>query len=136
MSWYWSGIWDGATRLSSPAAIVMATAGFPAARLVNYWAHVLFHKVPALWAFHRVHHSVEVLTPAAAYRIHPVEIIGFAMLQAPAVGSLRSSMRTSLVVTSNHNDFRREYRWFVPLCWVLICAIRMVSYGPVFNRLS
>lgn len=122
-----------------PTAIVIAAAGFLLLHdLINYWAHVLFHKVPVLWAFHRVHHSVEVLTPAAAYRIHPVEIIGFAMLQAPAVGLSavfyenilgRDQQITMIfgvsivgfVLALLGTHLRHSHIWF--------------SYGPVFNRL-
>jgi sterol desaturase/sphingolipid hydroxylase (fatty acid hydroxylase superfamily) len=40
----------------------------------GYWVwHYLAHKVPFLWAFHKVHHSAEVLTPLVAGRVHPVE---------------------------------------------------------------
>src|SRR5580700_6596885 len=43
-----------------------------------YWfAHYLFHKVPALWEFHKVHHSAEVMTTLTELRQHPVEIIAF-----------------------------------------------------------
>jgi sterol desaturase/sphingolipid hydroxylase (fatty acid hydroxylase superfamily) len=38
------------------------------------WAgHVVMHRVPVLWEFHKLHHSAEVLTPITYYRIHPVE---------------------------------------------------------------
>ena len=74
-------------RSLSPMAIIAAAMGFLILHdFINYWAHVLFHKVPLLWSFHQVHNSAEVLTPAAAYRVHPVEIMSFAVLQAPAVG--------------------------------------------------
>jgi sterol desaturase/sphingolipid hydroxylase (fatty acid hydroxylase superfamily) len=53
---------------------------------INYWAHVLFHKVPLLWAFHQVHHSADVMTPITAYRAHPMEVFVFAILQAPVIG--------------------------------------------------
>jgi sterol desaturase/sphingolipid hydroxylase (fatty acid hydroxylase superfamily) len=36
-------------------------------------AHYLQHKLPFLWAFHKVHHSAEVLTPVTVYRMHPVD---------------------------------------------------------------
>lgn len=40
----------------------------------GYWVwHYLAHKVPFLWAFHKVHHSAEVLTPLVAGRVHPLE---------------------------------------------------------------
>ena len=54
-----------------------------------YIAHYLQHRVPALWEFHKVHHSAEVLTPITVYRMHPVDdfltgsltgiLIGFVM---------------------------------------------------------
>ncbi len=40
-----------------------------------YVVHYLFHRVPTLWEFHKVHHSTEVLTPISAYRMHPVEVV-------------------------------------------------------------
>lgn len=51
----------------------------------RFFQHYLFHKVPFLWRFHKVHHSAEVLTPLTLYRTHPVE-------------SLVSSFRRILVV--------------------------------------
>jgi len=39
-----------------------------------FYMHYIFHKVPALWEFHKVHHSAEVMTPLTAYRMHPVEV--------------------------------------------------------------
>jgi sterol desaturase/sphingolipid hydroxylase (fatty acid hydroxylase superfamily) len=36
-------------------------------------AHYLFHRIPVLWEFHKVHHSAEVLTPFTAGRVHPVD---------------------------------------------------------------
>lgn len=35
--------------------------------------HYTEHKVPALWAIHKVHHSAEVLTPLTRYREHVLE---------------------------------------------------------------
>ncbi len=37
---------------------------------VFYAIHYTMHKVPALWAIHKVHHSAEVLTPLTRYREH------------------------------------------------------------------
>jgi sterol desaturase/sphingolipid hydroxylase (fatty acid hydroxylase superfamily) len=43
-------------------------------------AHYLFHRVPLLWEFHKVHHSAEVLTPFSAGRVHPIDdLVGYAM---------------------------------------------------------
>jgi sterol desaturase/sphingolipid hydroxylase (fatty acid hydroxylase superfamily) len=40
---------------------------------VRFFQHWLFHKVPVMWSFHKVHHSAQVLTPFTNYRNHPVE---------------------------------------------------------------
>jgi sterol desaturase/sphingolipid hydroxylase (fatty acid hydroxylase superfamily) len=42
---------------------------------VLFYMHYIFHKVPTLWEFHKVHHSAEVMTPVTAYRNHPVEVV-------------------------------------------------------------
>jgi sterol desaturase/sphingolipid hydroxylase (fatty acid hydroxylase superfamily) len=42
---------------------------------VLFYMHYIFHKVPTLWEFHKVHHSAEVMTPVTAYRTHPVEVV-------------------------------------------------------------
>lgn len=41
--------------------------------LVFFMIHYTEHKVPALWAIHKVHHSAEVLTPLTRYREHFLE---------------------------------------------------------------
>jgi len=40
-----------------------------------YWAHRAFHKIPALWKFHAIHHSIEELDWLGAFHSHPVDII-------------------------------------------------------------
>jgi sterol desaturase/sphingolipid hydroxylase (fatty acid hydroxylase superfamily) len=47
----------------------------------GYWfAHFMMHRIPALWEFHKVHHSAEVLTPITEWRQHPVELALFPIL--------------------------------------------------------
>ncbi|WP_440053171.1 sterol desaturase family protein [Pseudoalteromonas sp. T1lg65] len=48
--------------------------------------HLLLHKVPFLWEFHKVHHSAKVLTPFTIYRSHPVESYLYACRMALAQG--------------------------------------------------
>ena len=43
--------------------------------LASYLIHLLMHKIPFLWEFHKVHHSATKLTPITQYRIHPIELI-------------------------------------------------------------
>ena len=45
----------------------------------KYGLHRLLHRWPVLWAFHKVHHSAETMTPMTVYRTHPVEGVLFAL---------------------------------------------------------
>lgn len=57
--------------------------------LNGYAAHRLYHKIPLLWRFHRVHHSDIELDATSALRLHPFEFIFQAATQAiilPLVG--------------------------------------------------
>lgn len=59
-----------------------------------FLAHFLQHKVPALWEFHKVHHSAEVLTPITVYRMHPVDDILTGVLSALILGVVDGIFRT------------------------------------------
>jgi len=58
---------DGVIALLYTAVLFLS---WDASRFALHW---LLHRVPALWAFHQVHHSAEVLTPLSFHRLHPVE---------------------------------------------------------------
>lgn len=47
---------------------VLADLGF-------YVAHRAFHRFPALWRFHAIHHSIEDLDWLASARVHPIDQI-------------------------------------------------------------
>ena len=42
---------------------------------VQYWVHRASHRVPFLWRFHRIHHSVETMDWLAGSRLHLVDIL-------------------------------------------------------------
>ena len=42
---------------------------------MQYWLHRAFHRVPALWRFHAVHHSARTMDWMAGARMHFLEII-------------------------------------------------------------
>jgi sterol desaturase/sphingolipid hydroxylase (fatty acid hydroxylase superfamily) len=50
-----------------------------------YVAHVLLHKMPLAWRFHRVHHSEEEVDVTTAFRQHPGESIWRVFWQLPAI---------------------------------------------------
>ncbi|MEO1438326.1 MAG: sterol desaturase family protein, partial [Bacteroidota bacterium] len=49
--------------------------GFVVLDFVQWWTHRLLHRVPVLWEFHKVHHSVEQMGFAAHLRYHWMETI-------------------------------------------------------------
>lgn len=52
-----------------------------------YWLdHYLSHAIPALWEFHKVHHSAEVLSPLTTARVHPVDTIVYYNINALVMG--------------------------------------------------
>lgn len=54
-------------------AALFTSALFIADDFTRYWLHRFLHRIRALWALHRLHHSAEVLTPITVYRMHPLE---------------------------------------------------------------
>ncbi len=53
----------------------------------GYWLdHYLKHRVPALWAFHSVHHAAETLSPLTVFRVHPVDSVVFINIVALCSG--------------------------------------------------
>lgn len=48
---------------------------------INFNTHRLLHRVPMLWEFHKVHHSVEQMGFAAHLRYHWMENVVYAVIQ-------------------------------------------------------
>lgn len=62
--------------LSATTTVVLYTLVFIVADdFGTYITHYIFHHVPFMWEFHKVHHSATVLNPVTQYRIHPIELI-------------------------------------------------------------
>ena len=77
--------------LAWPVALVIAIATLSellAYEFAYWFAHYCFHRFPALWEFHKVHHSAEVMTTLTEMRQHPVEILAFVNLIGIATGSV------------------------------------------------
>jgi sterol desaturase/sphingolipid hydroxylase (fatty acid hydroxylase superfamily) len=69
----WSGVQTLRPGEALASTVLAPVIVFIATDFCLFFAHYLMHKVPALWPFHEVHHSAEVLTPVTVYRVHPVE---------------------------------------------------------------
>jgi sterol desaturase/sphingolipid hydroxylase (fatty acid hydroxylase superfamily) len=79
------------TALPLPlCAGAMTVAGYLAYEF-GYWLdHYLKHKIPFLWAFHKVHHSAESLSPLTNFRMHPVDSLIFFNITAVTLGTTQA----------------------------------------------
>lgn len=72
-----------------PWVIALCGLASLAALDAGYWlAHLAMHRIPVLWAFHKVHHSAEVMTPATEWRQHPVEFLVFPTVYGATSGTV------------------------------------------------
>ena len=92
-----------------------------------YLQHVLFHAVPLLWRFHRVHHSDRDFDVTTGVRFHPVEILlsliykmgVVAVLGLPAIAVLVFEAILNATSLFNHGNVflpvgvDRVLRWFL-----------------------
>lgn len=60
--------------------VLFSISLFLAADFAFFAAHWLFHRVPVLWEFHKIHHSAERLNPLSAYRGHPLNLLSTAIV--------------------------------------------------------
>jgi len=51
-----------------------------------FGVHWLFHRVPVLWEFHKIHHSAERLNPFTAYRGHPLNLLATSIMTTILTG--------------------------------------------------
>lgn len=129
--------WEPPRTLSPFYALGSVVGFFLLYDLINYWSHVLFHKIPMLWSFHRVHHAAEVLTPITAYRSHPVEYLVTGILGAPVVGMAAvffqnlSSQDMQVAAIFGVNAFTFLFSLFG---YHLRHSHVWLSYGPVLSR--
>lgn len=70
--WGLFNIWNGPLWAELIFAVILLDG-------LIYLQHVLSHRIPALWALHKVHHTDRDLDVTSALRFHPIEII-FSML--------------------------------------------------------
>tara|TARA_R110002073_G_scaffold22414_2_gene77380 strand:- start:3438 stop:4229 length:792 start_codon:yes stop_codon:yes gene_type:complete len=66
--------WGLFPALGLPAAATVIAA-ILVLDFVIWGQHVVFHKVPALWRLHRMHHSDPAMDVTTALRFHPLEIV-------------------------------------------------------------
>jgi sterol desaturase/sphingolipid hydroxylase (fatty acid hydroxylase superfamily) len=96
--------------------------------LAIYLQHVLFHWVPALWRFHRMHHADLEFDVTTGVRFHPVEILlsmaiklGLIFaLGTPALAVLGFEILLSATSLFNHGNVRLPEKFDRALRWLLV----------------
>jgi sterol desaturase/sphingolipid hydroxylase (fatty acid hydroxylase superfamily) len=87
--------------------------------VVQYWLHRLFHRIPALWRFHAVHHSAQHMDWIAGARMHFLEILmlrGTTVIPTIMLGFSQSAVSAYILVvylyaTFVHSNLGLRFRW-------------------------
>jgi sterol desaturase/sphingolipid hydroxylase (fatty acid hydroxylase superfamily) len=119
-------------------ALILADLGF-------YIAHRMFHRVPWLWRFHAIHHSIEELDWLAGVRVHALDQVvtkGMSMVPLLVLGFDGVPIGISAVIYFWHSILLHANvrMTFGPLRWVVASpvfhhwhhAARPEAYGKNF----
>lgn len=97
-------------------------------------SHVLSHKVPLFWRFHRMHHADRDFDVTTGVRFHPIEIVVSMLwkvawvvaLGAPAIAVILFEIALNGTAMFNHSN------WKIPLA--LDRVLRLVVVTPDMHR--
>ena len=73
--------WTGKAYLASWPLWSQFLLAFFSVDLIQWGIHNLMHRLPVLWAFHRVHHSITDMDWLGSMRFHWLEIVVYRSLQ-------------------------------------------------------
>lgn len=108
----------GLLNLFELAPLAAFAAGFLGRGFLSWGTHFLNHKVPFLWAIHRVHHADTRLDVSTTVRFHPLEFVfttpltlfGVVALGVPPVALLVYEVMDASVTVFSHANVRLP-RW-------------------------
>jgi len=86
LRWLLPGADAGLAPPSPAQRAILTLVSVALVDLAQFATHMLQHRVPLLWEFHRVHHSPPVLHPLSNYREHPVDNLSYALANGTVVG--------------------------------------------------
>lgn len=89
------------------------------ADFIQYWVHRSFHRIPALWQFHKIHHSTEMMDWLAGSRLHVVDVVltrGASYIPMVCLGFSPEAVRLYLPVVAIqavfvHSNTRFRFSW-------------------------
>jgi sterol desaturase/sphingolipid hydroxylase (fatty acid hydroxylase superfamily) len=113
---------------------VAALIGFLALDLVIYVQHVVFHKVPALWRLHRMHHADLDIDVTTGVRFHPLEILISLLIKMAAILALGIPVVAVILfeVVLNVTSMFNHSNVSMP-AW-LDCVLRLIVVTPDMHR--
>ena len=87
--------------------------------MLIYWQHRLFHTVPMLWRFHKMHHADSHVDTTTGLRFHPVEIAmslgikaaAVVILGVPAIAIVIFEVALNGFALFNHANIRLPQKW-------------------------
>lgn len=88
--------------------------GFFVRDFVQWWTHRLLHRVPFLWEFHKVHHSVKEMGFAAHLRFHWMETVVYRTIEYLPLALIGIGLRDFFIIHIftlavghfNHSNFK------------------------------
>ena len=72
--------------------------GFLVRDFIQWWTHRLLHRVPFLWEFHKVHHSVQEMGFAAHLRYHWMENVVYRSLEYIPLALIGIGLRDFFII--------------------------------------
>ena len=108
--------------------IAMVTLSVLLLDMLIYWQHRLFHSVPMLWRFHKMHHADSHVDTTTGLRFHPVEIAmslgikaaAVVILGVPAIAIVIFEVALNGFALFNHANVRLPQKWDDRIGLVLI----------------
>ncbi len=80
--------------LGAVAVFVFGLAAYLLQDYILFLMHYLSHRMPILWEFHKIHHTLRVLTPVHDFHLHPIELIVRDMFYAVVFGGFLGLVNT------------------------------------------
>ncbi len=106
--------------------------------LVQYWVHRAFHRIPALWKFHAVHHSAKAMDWMAGARMHVLEIIvlrAFTVVPMFILGFTETAMHAYILAVYIHSTFiHANIHWDAEKCGALFVTPRFHHWHHGIER--
>jgi len=125
--------WGLLNQLRLPP-VAAAIAALLLLDLVVYGQHMLFHRVPLLFRFHRMHHADLDFDVTLATRFHPIEMLVSMLIKYGAVLLLGASPVTVLVFESILNVVSMFNHANVRIPNAIDRALRLVIVTPAMHR--